>query len=330
MPMSHNTDGARFIGTTDATSASFQPQKARLFCCLCHRVAVTLKRNMRSMTPAARMLPMAAGWIWLLSTAVNGYGQTAPDNPDDTRFASYTFAAELGSGIYQVSDRTIQVYRLPLMYEWRAASAERPGVRLMLPVTVGFFDFEPEDVLENGIPTSIDTLSFLPGIELDYVRNEHWHVFPYVKLGGSFASSTEVDAILYGAGVRSELRWARNEWEGFLHSVLAHAGANFRGDLPGDSFTRLRNGVEMRRGIGQRLRTREVEIGLYSVVDVYFDSPEGPASGLSTEPVQLEAGVMLGVRPMWQVRGFTLPRIGLGYRVAGNLSAWRIVIGAPF
>src|SRR5262245_42819154 len=128
---------------------------------------------MRRTSTAARMLSMAACWMWLLGTPAIGHGQTPPATPDDKRFASYTFAAELGSGIYQVSDRTIQVYRLPFAYELRPASAERPGMHLMLPVTVGFFDFEPEDVLETHIPTRIDTLSFLPGIELEYIRNEH-------------------------------------------------------------------------------------------------------------------------------------------------------------
>jgi hypothetical protein len=286
---------------------------------------------MRFRITAARLLRIAAVWVglWLTTAEVRGQS-TQPDTPNDRRFASYTFAAELGSGIYQVSDRTIQVYRLPFQRELHPVTADTPGVRLMLPVSIGFFDFEPQDVLETRIPTRIDTLSFLPGLELEYIRSERWRIFPYAKLGGSFASSTDVDAVLYGLGARSEYRWKWYEWDSFLHTVLALAGADFRGNLPSDSFTRLRNGVEVRRGTGQHLRARELEIGLYSVADVYFDSPEGPGSGLSTEPVQLEAGFMLGVRPMYQLGRFTLPRIGLGYQEAGDLSAVRIVIGDPF
>jgi hypothetical protein len=39
---------------------------------------------------------------------------------------------------------------------------------------------------------------------------------------------------------------------------------------------------------------------------------------------------MLSVTPMWEIHGITLPRIGLGYREAGILSGWRLVIGEPF
>jgi hypothetical protein len=39
---------------------------------------------------------------------------------------------------------------------------------------------------------------------------------------------------------------------------------------------------------------------------------------------------MFGAAPMWEIHGFTLPRIGVGYRVAGVLSGWRLVIGDPF
>ena len=31
-----------------------------------------------------------------------------------------------------------------------------------------------------------------------------------------------------------------------------------------------------------------------------------------------------------EIRGFELPRIGIGYRVAGVLSGWRLVLGDPF
>jgi hypothetical protein len=33
---------------------------------------------------------------------------------------------------------------------------------------------------------------------------------------------------------------------------------------------------------------------------------------------------------MYQVWGIGLPRLGIGYRDAGVLSGWRLVIGEPF
>jgi hypothetical protein len=39
---------------------------------------------------------------------------------------------------------------------------------------------------------------------------------------------------------------------------------------------------------------------------------------------------MFGAHPMWQVHGIPVPRLGIGYRVAGVLSGWRLVIGDAF
>jgi hypothetical protein len=66
-------------------------------------------------------------------------GTTCAAGTADTRLADYAFASELGSGIYQVAGRAIQVYQLRASYNLRPASphASRPGIKLILPVTVG-------------------------------------------------------------------------------------------------------------------------------------------------------------------------------------------------
>jgi hypothetical protein len=38
---------------------------------------------------------------------------------------------------------------------------------------------------------------------------------------------------------------------------------------------------------------------------------------------------MVGLVPMPQIYGITLPRLGFGYHFAGSLSGWRFVIGGP-
>jgi hypothetical protein len=52
--------------------------------------------------------------------------------------------------------------------------------------------------------------------------------------------------------------------------------------------------------------------------------------GIARQALQFETGVMLGVSPMWQIHGITLPRIGISYRFAGAFSGWRLGIGDPF
>jgi hypothetical protein len=250
----------------------------------------------------------------------------------DTQFANYAFASELGSGIYEINDRTVTVYQLQPGYQLRPAAPRggRPGIKIIVPVTVGFFNFQTSDLVHLQIPTSIGALSLEPGVELDYWIDDDWDIYPYVKAGGTFASSTAINAIIYDLGVRSDYRFDLLSGAALWRADLTYAGVHYTSDLPNDSFTRLRDGIEVRRNLPWVARGHAVQIGPYAIADVYFNAPAGPASGISARTLQFEAGLMLDVSPRWEIRGWPLPRIGIGYREAGILSGWRLVIGDPF
>src|SRR6187549_2872107 len=103
---------------------------------------------------------------------------------------SYVFATDLGSGVYQLGDRTLQIYRLTYTKELREPTPEKFGARLDLPVTLGFFDFSPVNVVSHGLPSRIDSFAAVPGIELDYLLRNDWHLLPYARAGFSMASSS--------------------------------------------------------------------------------------------------------------------------------------------
>jgi hypothetical protein len=78
------------------------------------------------------------------------------------------------------------------------------------------------------------------------------------------------------------------------------------------------------------VRGREPEIGLYSIFDVVLDPPTAPVADGRKQPIQVEFGFTLSSRPKLKIWRFDAPRIGIGYRLAGELSSWRFVIGVPF
>lgn len=250
----------------------------------------------------------------------------------DTQFANYAFASELGSGIYETDGRTITVYTLQPGYQLRDAEPNggSPGIRIIVPLTVGFYNFQPIDLVHLHVPTSIGALSLEPGVELDYWLTDKWDLYPYVKAGGTFASSAEINAVIYGLGVRSDYRFDLVGGAALWRAQLAYAGVHYHGELPNDSFTRLRDAVEVRRDLPWVWRGRQVELGPYAIGDLYLDAPSGPATGISSRTIQLEAGLMFNVSPRWEIHGVPVPRIGIGYREAGILSGWRLVIGDPF
>ena len=46
--------------------------------------------------------------------------------------------------------------------------------------------------------------------------------------------------------------------------------------------------------------------------------------------MQMELGLTFNSAPRLQILSWRLPRVGFGYRLAGDFSGWRLVVGAPF
>lgn len=256
----------------------------------------------------------------------------APANQEDAAVGqsiSYVFATDLGSGVYDLNGRTLQIYRYTYEKELREARDDRLGVRFVLPVTAGFFDFSPIDVISEGPPTRVDSFSIVPGFELDHALANDWHFIPYARAGFSVASSS-VDGWLYGAGFRLDRRVEANGWDSLYRTELAYAGVRYRHATPNDRFARLRQAFDFTRGVGWHVRDHELELGVYAIFDAILDPPTAPVAGVDEEPAQAEFGLTIATRPRIRLWRFDAPRLGVGYRMAGDLSGFRIVLGVPF
>jgi len=256
--------------------------------------------------------------------------ETAEARAASQATANYVFAGELGSGIYDVSGRTLQVYRLPLSWDLRPPAPQRPGLSIIAPLTLGFFDFELRDVLSFGVPSSVDSFSLLPGIEARYLLRDDWQLVPYAQIGVSVVNGKS-DGMLYGTGVAIEHQRWHPRWRLLREGELTLASADFRDDRDVDHFARLRAGAEARHSVGRPWREHQIELGAYAMLDVIADPPRLPVPGSEPEVLQMESGVTLGTRDALRIWwGIPLPRLGIGYRFAGDYSSWRLVFGAPF
>jgi hypothetical protein len=271
------------------------------------------------------------GAILLLALATSANAQTAETMENEAVGSSlnYVFATDLGSGVYNLEDRTLQIYRFTYEKELREVDDDTMGLRFVMPLTFGFFDFSPLDVLTEGIPTRVDSFSLVPGLELDYLLHDGWHLIPYVRGGASVASSS-VDGWLYGLGARVEREDGWRGWNRYLRTELNYSGVGYRQDLPSDQFVRVRQGINLARGMNLEIRGRELEFGLYGILDIIFDPPTVPVANGSQQPLQAEIGFTFSTRPPFKIWRWDAPRLGFGYRFAGNLSAWHFLIGAPF
>jgi hypothetical protein len=258
-----------------------------------------------------------------LLTALTAIGATARVDsgapPGDLAFASYAFASELGSGIYELNGRALQIYRIPF-------ADEHEGWRITLPVTIGLLDFHSGDVIALDLPRGIGSVSFVPGIENDFQASPGWTLTQFVHAGYTRTSGTAPDAVVAGIGLRSTLR----SGPGLYQAEVRYAVADLRGPLAGDAFLRLRNALQADLPTPATAGTRRLQLAPFLIVDDYAVPPTSPLTGRKAQHLQAEAGFTLNLAPRPSRLGVPLPSIGLSYRSAGDLSGWRLAIGAPF
>ena len=150
----------------------------------------------------SRSLRPSLAALLAIATAPMACGQSLLSG-DEQNVVNFAFATQLGSGVYSVSGRTLQIYRLPFHYQLKSADDSAFGAMLTLPVTFGFYDFELQDVANGDIPTVVDALSFVPGLTLVFDVNPDWKLEPYVEAGISKARDVDANSTVYSGGLVS-------------------------------------------------------------------------------------------------------------------------------
>ncbi|MDQ2640761.1 MAG: hypothetical protein M3Y79_09315 [Pseudomonadota bacterium] len=242
---------------------------------------------------------------------------------------NHAFATELGTGVYDMGGRNIFVVRVTPTYELRVAREGRPGLRLVAPIAAGSFDFNPFDSIEADVPDRVDSFSLMPGVEADFLQGNDWILTPWLRVGGSF-SDGQSDGLLYGAGARLAWQGEKGNVEMQRLHELSLVSIDYSAAIPDDRFLRLRNALDLRQQFFRVTPTRRLMASLYAIVDIVPDPPELPEDAGEQSVVQLELGFTLNAEPRPRISRWRWPRLGFGYRVAGDFSGWRIVIGAPF
>ena len=246
---------------------------------------------------------------------------------------NFGFATQLGSGIYSLSGRTLQVYRLPFAYAPPVDEDARVRPRITLPLTLGFVDFKPRDVVETGVPERIDSLSFVPGLALHIAVRDNWELEPFAEAGIARDQASEADQNVYAAGVRSRYDFGDGPTDWQLYNELVHVVVEQRSFDRTDDFTRFRIGTTARRPFDTAGAGRRADFLAYGLVELFTDSPGGPAEGQELgddSGAQYEFGITFGATEPLRLWKIKLPRIGFGYRMAEGLSVYRIVFGSPY
>jgi len=263
----------------------------------------------------------------LLGSASIGYADDALTR-NEQRTINFAFATRLGSGIYDVDGRTVQIYRIPIAFTLMQENERGVGVKLMLPLTFGFVDFKPTDVLGGELPESLDTTSFMPGVEVRVRVRANWHLVPFAEAGRAVERTGVASAWIFTGGLRSLVEWQPGNFDIQLGNELAVTYANPSGNAAHDYFSDFETAVEARHGLGVAPQGHELDLGAYLVADLYLNDTLFPLHAEKEDSGHsFETGLTFGTRKPAKLWKIPIPRIGIGYRFGPEISVFRIVLG---
>lgn len=272
--------------------------------------------------------------VWAGAPAAQAQPPQAP-NPNRTVNLNYVYAADLGFGGYTLAGLTADVYTLPLDFTLHDVPRDGWGVKLLLPIQGGLYRFRATDTDGSRISINQQSISFVPGVELQIPLLEHTVVKPFGQFGEAHAFGNDVgnpDAWVYLTGARALTQWHAGDYILSLGNAVIYAGDNTVGPGKGEHYVSLQLGGEVRRPLGLQVGGIAPDVGIY-LADYYYPTPLQfsrflhPVLNISN---QAEIGFSVGSATPFQLLWLSNPRIGVGFVFGGGLDVWHINFGFQF
>jgi hypothetical protein len=255
--------------------------------------------------------------------------QTLDEN--DNR-VNYAYAVLFGTGAYKVNDQTAFVLRLPFAYQVREATPSEPGLTLLLPVMMGYYDYDLGSAFQGELPGDAATQSFVPGIEAEYRVNPAWRLSPYGQLGVGRDLKNNENALIYVGGISSHYTFnGFDRWRFALGNSAAYLGYD-PDDGGTQTFGVFAVGIDMIYPWHFSIAGRRTRFTNYLAYNWYLDTPGFEQGESSSKSVSGEAewGLALGFAKPPRLLGVEFDRIGLGFRYGNDIKGIRLITRFPF
>ncbi|MCP3982589.1 MAG: hypothetical protein GY716_25135 [bacterium] len=245
---------------------------------------------------------------------------------------NFAHASFLGSGIYSVDGRLIYIIRIKAALRVRSEDVKRWGLRATLRPTLGFYDFKTGDEDKFGLPSSIGSLSLLPGLEFRVPIRDNWRLDPFVEGGPAWEFDGNSVTWIYGFGIKSRAEFSWLGGKLLLFNTLLWAGNRESDIAPRDDFAVLETKVDWRFPIRGSFFGHPTSLGPFGRSEAYFDAlaidpPDG--AGIEIER-RYEIGLTWGTRERAKKWKIPIPRLGASYRFGEGAETYRIVLTSRF
>jgi hypothetical protein len=256
-----------------------------------------------------------------------------PAQETDKGFANYAYAIFVGTGKYDVGDRTIYVIRAPMYWNLVEPDFEsrRTGYRLLLPASIGITDFDDfSDLPELDIDT-LQTLVFTPGLELQIPLEANWLLKPFAQAGMGWDLKSSSQSFIWGAGGRTRA-WFDDDQRWLVGGELLFSGNKPNSGDDNDSrFSRISVGAEYKWQTNQAIFGRRLAWHARLIQYIYADKADFPPPP-DTEQLgrSTEVGISASIDPPITVFGFDYSQWGVSYEKSDLGAAIKLITTFPF
>jgi hypothetical protein len=191
-------------------------------------------------------------------------------------------------------------------------------------------NFERFDELPDLDVDSLQTMSFVPGLEIPIELTRHWQLKPFAQTGLGIDAKSDSTTFIWGTGVRTRFTFSEeSNW--IVGGEFLWAGNNPNGDEASNDFRRWGIGVEYKYATNWSIFDRLVSWHLRAIRWQITDPVEF-AKPLFTYKLDssTEIGLSLGLSRPVKLFGYNFSQLGIGYAKADGYDAIKIFARFPF
>jgi hypothetical protein len=274
----------------------------------------------------------------------------APHAQADVGPFHWGYSAMFGRGTYRLADGSeVEVYRGAFGKTLRATpeeSAQGPGIRLLLPVSVGLRTGQEGDMADapgtasdETAPNRVRAGAFVPGVELEFPATKRWTVRTRAQLGWGEELEERGDgertsAALAAAGFRSRLAFRDVPGRPSLINGLLWAGFESSEDER-RSLLRLTNGLEFDIRVPRwNVRGHSMRLLPHVLREWYYRPPPALAIGEQDNFSEVESewqlGLAAGRETPFKIWFFEFDAVGIAYRFSDQSEGIRLYLNSVF
>ncbi|WP_245942635.1 hypothetical protein [Candidatus Colwellia aromaticivorans] len=260
-----------------------------------------------------------------------------PSQANDIDPVHYAYSNYLGSGIYHTTGQDATLINLPFSLVLGKEGATTYSLRL--PVSLGFFDFNFENIPDLDFPDSVGTLSLTPGIQLNYQYTENLVIESYLDLGYARNLTTNRNVLVHSGGISSLYSFTVNEFDSIWASRIYYAGYDGLNYDAADLYAAIQLGVDIGLPVKYQLFGYTYQPRIFATAFWYFTEVDFDVLINSTQStpeqskVSLSNSVEFGVTMKFdKTIGYSwagFDTIGLSYRFSENINVVRILFSFP-